>query len=180
MRLRKRNIPVNSIPQSSRRGITSSSKSMPASAQTMIIELGLVHDIYDKAINLAAAKREAPNFGDLESIWHTLCVRVGLAEQEGPTPPFPREPLLEGPFATTTTLPMRVTRKPVAPSLENSPPSPRPSTSPASNVPGSSTANTTPSPLPRPQSKKTVASSIKLPEAARPTYTASMWVYPCD
>jgi len=142
-------------------------------------------------MNLAAQQRQQPNltgvYRDLESVWHDLCARAGLAQEHGLAPPLPRERFLEAhsqsfndiiiipaeTYIHTALHPGPIRNSP-PPLLRNSPSSQKASVSSiSSTVPGSSTANTTPLSrgLPSPQG---VASSIHLPDLAIPSHIATM------
>jgi hypothetical protein len=64
-----------------------------------------LRSLYERETSMAAVNGRPENIAieplqqTLESIWHTLCVRAGVARSDGPAPPLPREPLrlLEAP-----------------------------------------------------------------------------------
>jgi hypothetical protein len=64
-----------------------------------------LRSLYERETSMAAVNGQPENIAieplqqTLESIWHTLCVRAGVARLDGPALPLPREPLrlLEAP-----------------------------------------------------------------------------------
>lgn len=64
-----------------------------------------LRSLYERETSMAAVNGQRGDIAieplqqTLESIWHTLCVRAGVARLDGPAPPLPREPLrlLEAP-----------------------------------------------------------------------------------
>jgi hypothetical protein len=63
-----------------------------------------VRAMYEREMSMAVIQNRSENLEPLRqmlnSLWRALCIRVGLATLDGPTPPLPRDPhrLLEAPM----------------------------------------------------------------------------------
>jgi len=73
---------------------------------------------YEEEMHLALRQNRCPNltgvYRDLYLVWHDLCVRAGLAEEQGSAPPLPRETLLK-----LSTFPVIHTSPPNQPQPQN-------------------------------------------------------------
>jgi hypothetical protein len=74
---------------------------------------------YDREMAMAVQQNRAPNtqrFREvLESVWHALCVRAGLAREQGPAIPLPTEKVLAAPSQNMNELVINIARPSIHP-----------------------------------------------------------------
>lgn len=159
-----------------------------------------VRYLYEREMYMAVQQNRPPNLNalhaELKSGWHALCVRAGLAQEQGEAPPLQTERLLEAPsrnmndLVITLGLPsIHTTLQPWASGQLPIEPAPSDASltshtlSPSSifrgTDPPSSFANTTPldPERPRPAQKPP---SLRLPDPELPYHIAIMLVWPCE